>query len=315
MSRIFYALVLTAMASLPAGGASFSFIALGDMPYGKRSESYPPYEALIGEINRRAPRFVIHVGDTKSGSKKCSDKRLREQLRFLMRFQPPTIYTPGDNEWTDCHREKAGAFDPIERLDFIRREYFADPARSFGQAPMALEHQGGAGYPENARAMVEDVMVIAAHVVGSNNNLESRDAKAAAEFFARDPASVAWLRQGFAAAEAADAAAVVVAIHADMFEFAYSERHEDWYRHSGHRNFGTALIEAAERFGGPVLLVFGDSHRFRVFRPFPERAGNVMAVEVFGAEHMHAVEVLVETGLSAPFAVRPVLNPKTSNRQ
>ena len=28
----------------------------------------------------------------------------------------PVVYTPGDNEWTDCHRASAGGYLPTERL-------------------------------------------------------------------------------------------------------------------------------------------------------------------------------------------------------
>jgi hypothetical protein len=58
-----------------------------------------------------------------------------------------------------------------------------------------------------------------------------------------------------------------------------------------------------------VLLAFGDSHVFRVLRPFPETAPNVTALEVFGEADMHAVEVSVDTEDAAVFGYRPLLNP------
>ncbi|WP_101067873.1 metallophosphoesterase family protein [Roseovarius salinarum] len=287
---------------------TLSFVVLGDMPYGPPERVYPPYAALIDRINAIDPDLVIHVGDTKSGGAPCSDELLSEQLDFLERFEAPTLYTPGDNEWTDCHRTAAGGFDPVERLAYIRRTYFADPGRSFGAERITVRSQAAGGYPENVRAMLGDVMFVTAHVVGSNNNLEPRPA-AAREHFARDAANIRWLRASFA--EAAQARAVVLAIHADMFEFAFGPPWdpEGFLRHSGFKRFGEALVEEANAFGRPVLLVFGDSHRFRMFRPFRKTAPTVMALETFGARHMHAVQVDVTPSAAFPFAVRPVINP------
>lgn len=308
------AAVLAAAAS--ADAAEFRFVALGDMPYGEPAEVYAPFEALIAEVNARTPAFVIHIGDTKSGSTACSDQMLDEQRAYLNSFTAPLLYTPGDNEWTDCYRNAAGGFDPLERLAYIRSTYFADPGMSLGQTPVAVESQALVmaddfpGYPENVRLARDGVYVITVHVVGSNNNFEIRSPEAAAEFMARDAANLAWLDDSFAAALAAGAPGVVVAIQADMFEFDFNEfGDEAWLRHSGFANFGPALVRNAAAYGKPVLLVYGDSHIFRVFRPFPQTAPNVTALEVFGADDMHAVEVSVDTEDPAVFGYRPLLNP------
>lgn len=302
---------LAASLLLVAGAAAaepFRFIALGDMPYGEPAEVYPPFEALIGAVNARAPSLVVHVGDIKSGGTPCSDEMLTDQLAFMNRFSAPVIYTPGDNEWTDCHRKGAGGFDPLERLAFIKRTFFAAPERSLGAAPVAVESQAASGYPENTRLMHEGVMFVAAHVVGSNNNFEVRSPEAAAEFFARDAASTTWLKESFAAAAGAEA--VVLAIHANMFEFDFNEfGKEGWLRHSGFANFGEALQAEAAAFGKPVLLIYGDSHIFRLTRPLRKTAPNVLALEVFGAADMHAVEVEVDLARPGIFGVAPVLNP------
>ncbi|UWQ16479.1 metallophosphoesterase [Jannaschia sp. M317] len=299
---------LTVLAS-PALAEPFAIVALGDAPYGDPAEVYAPFETLIDTINATAPDLVLHVGDTKSGGTECSDQMLDDQLAFLNRFAAPTLYAPGDNEWTDCHRAKAGGFDPLDRLDRIRQTYFAAPETSFGMAHVTVESQADAGYPENARLMHKDVMVMTAHVVGSNNNFEVRDPAAVAEFFARDAANVTWLRDSFAAAQEAEA--LVLAIHADMFEFDFGPAWspEGWLRHSGFQNFGPALIEEAAAFGKPVLLIYGDSHRFRQSRPFADGAPNLMAVEVPGAANMHALTIGVDTDAPGIFSVSLLRNP------
>lgn len=290
----------------------FTVIALGDAPYGKPEEVYAPYEALIGAINARSPELVIHVGDTKSGSTPCSDALLGDQMAFLNSVAAPLLYTPGDNEWTDCHREKAGSFDPLERLAHIRATYFAKPARSFGKAPVPVTTQAAAGYPENARLMLNGVMVVTAHVVGSNNNFEIRDQTAVAEFFTRDAANIRWLKDGFAAAKAEGAAALVLAQQADMFEFdwaAEGDGDETWLRHSGFQNYGETLKAEAAAFGKPVLLVYGDSHVFRAMRPFPLAAPNVLALEVPGEKQMDAVEITIDPATSGVFSTALIKNP------
>jgi hypothetical protein len=301
-------LLLGAGAAVPE---PLRLVVLGDMPYGAPEATYPAFERLIGTINARAPDLVIHVGDTKSGGSPCSDAMLADQHAYMMRIDAPLLYTPGDNEWTDCHRERAGGYDPRERLAHIRATYFADPGQSLGARPLPVDHQGAEGYPENARLMLGEVMVMTAHVVGSNNGFEPHDAATAQEAIARDAANRAWLAASFAAARDAGAEAVILAIHADMFEFDFAPRWdaEGFLRHSGFARFAEALIGEAGRLGRPVLLTYGDSHRFRMFRPFPTRAPGIMALETFGAAHMHAVEVTVGTGEGYPFAVRPLMNP------
>ena len=121
------ALLATALLAAPAIAQEFSFVAIGDMPYGQPSEVYPLFEALIRRIDELDPALVVHVGDTKSGSTLCSDEVLGDQLGYLNSFEAPVLYTPGDNEWTDCHGEAAGGFDPLERLADIRDTYFTKP--------------------------------------------------------------------------------------------------------------------------------------------------------------------------------------------
>ena len=273
---------------LTAGAASadkpFTFVALGDMPYGKPAKVYPPFKVLIGQVNALKPAFTIHIGDTKSGSTPCSDKMLLDQLDFMNSFDAPLVYTPGDNEWTDCHRKKAGRFDPIERLAFLRKHYFSRGPQSLGKAPMKLERQSDlvkeyAKYPENARFVKESVHFLAAHVVGSNNNFEVRDRRAIAEFFARDKANVAWLKAGFDRAIATKAKALVLAVHADMFKPGFFRaKKEAFSGASGFKRFGDALLEKAAAFKKPVLLIYGDSHKYRITRPLPKKAPNVVAL-------------------------------------
>lgn len=312
-------LLLTSCLALGATAAlaePFKFIALGDMPYGEPAVVNPHFETLIETINARSPAFTVHIGDTKSGGTPCDDAMLNQQLTYMNSFNSATFYTPGDNEWTDCHRKNAGQFDPLDRLEFLRKNYYADLTKSLGKAPIAVESQPTvmpefAKFVENRRFLKDGVMIMSAHVVGSNNNFEVRDPAAAMEFFERDPANVAWLNNSFDAAIAAGAKAMVVAFHADMFEFDFNEfGDETFLRHSGFLNFANALVAKSVEFGKPVLIIYGDSHIFRVTRPFPTTGANIMALEVYGDQDMNAVEVTVNPDDAAVFSFTPVINPK-----
>ncbi|MEO8531779.1 MAG: metallophosphoesterase [Deltaproteobacteria bacterium] len=306
MSKLITALGLCLMASA-AQAEPFTFIALGDAPYGKPDEVYPAYETLIATINAKNPALVVHIGDIKSGSTPCSDELLSAQLDFMNSFAAPVMYTPGDNEWTDCHRKAAGEFDPLDRLAFLRAHFFAAP-KTLGQKTLDEETQVASGYPENARLMLNDVMFVTTHVVGSNNNFEVRDPKAVEEFFARDAANIVWLKESFAAAK--DSKALVISMQADMFEFDWNEFDDyAWLRHSGFATFGNALISEAAAYGKPVLLVYGDSHMYREARPFPLAAPNVLALEVPGEAHMDAVEVTVDVATGPVFSTMLLKNP------
>ncbi|HTE15619.1 MAG TPA: hypothetical protein VK642_11130, partial [Burkholderiales bacterium] len=132
-----YALAL----SLPAAAAQFSFAAMGDTPY-VLPEDFERFGRVIARINAARPAFTLHVGDIKPGNRPCSDEHFIKISDMFATFNQPLIYTPGDNEWTDCHRADNGAYDPIERLGKLRALFFADPARSLGREKIALEHQG-----------------------------------------------------------------------------------------------------------------------------------------------------------------------------
>lgn len=295
-----FCLPLALALSFAAQAQGFSFVALGDLPYGAPDKSYAPYRALIERINRIEPAFSVHVGDIKSGSTRCSDEEFSAQLEHFGRYAGAVVYTPGDNEWTDCHRANNGGYDPLERLGALRQRFF-DGQRSLGQRPMAVESQARlmpehGGYVENQRWQYQGVLFATLHLVGSNNNHESRDPQASAEFFERDAANVAWIKAAFEQAEQRQAKALVLAFQADMLE--PRTAYEDFPGHSGfRRSVGQTLLPLARQWGKPVLLIHGDSHRFVIDQPFTldkRPLPNVTRLEVPGAQDVRAVRVQVD---------------------
>ncbi len=306
--RCLLAAALGAAFAVPSCNAQgISFVALGDLPYGPRETSYPAYRELIRTVNAARPDFAIHIGDFKSGSTQCSDEEFSNQLAHFQEFSGALVYTPGDNEWTDCHRRNNGAYDPLERLQKLREMFFSE-GRSLGARPIAVENQsritpGRAGFVENQRFMRDSVLFVTVHIVGSNNNFEVRDPKAVAEFMQRDAANVEWIRDAYALAETRGASALVFAFQADVLDT--RSPFEDFPPWSGFRSsIGETLLPLAARWGRPVLMISGDSHRFKVDQPFrlngkPLR--NVTRLVVPGDDDVRAVRVQILPEAKQPF--------------
>jgi hypothetical protein len=308
-----YKCLLMAMlvcAAHSAWAQPFGFIALGDLPYGQAAQGYAPYKALIRAINHERPRFSIHIGDFKSGSTLCSDEESKVQLGHFGQFDSALVFTPGDNEWTDCHRSNNGSYDPLERLQALRSVFY--PAGlSLGKSPMAVQNQSAsmpafASFVENLRWLHQDVVFATLHIVGSNNNFEARDPRAVAEFFEREKANIAWIREAFAAARQSQAKALVFAMQADVFEA--KSLWDDFPAQSGFRNsIGETLLPLVAQANIPVLLIHGDSHVFRFDQPFTlnkKPLPQLTRLEVPGAGDVRAVQVTVDTRQRNPFAVR-----------
>lgn len=97
------------------------------MPYGSAFE--PQFDRVIDAINAsQRVRFVLHTGDTKGGSERCDHALLQRRFDQYRRFTLPFVLTPGDNDWTDCHRTNNGNYLPTERLQKFRQLFYPQPA-------------------------------------------------------------------------------------------------------------------------------------------------------------------------------------------
>lgn len=288
--------------------APFTIVAMGDAPYSDPLD-YLRFSGLIHTINALGPAFSVHVGDIKSGSRPCTDRRLTRIRDYFNDFNSALIYTPGDNEWTDCHRLSAGGWDPLDRLDLLRRTYFAT-AESHGKNPIRLTRQSDdkrfRKFVENARWDHGGVGFLTAHVVGSYNNAERRDAAARAEFKERDKASSTWIADGFAWARGTDKKGLVIFIHADPL------RGRDHDRKVG-RPFGRtvkALKQGALTFKKPVLVVHGDFHEYKLDKPFATASGktieNLTRLEVQGAPEVWATRIDIDPSTESLFRIAPL---------
>jgi hypothetical protein len=294
----------------------FEFVALGDMPYNLPGD-YEKFDRLISRVNALAPAFTIHVGDIVSGRTRCSEENFGNVLALFARFEGPLIYTPGDNEWTDCHRLLGGGYDPLERLQVVRRMFFPEPGKSLGQRRLTVETQSlnmasrFPAYVENVRFIWNGVQVASAHVVGSLNNFDEGRPGAVAEYEARNAANIAWIDDAFRVATANSAKALVLFWQANVHATPRSNRNAPFAKPF------EATVEAVARgaasFGKPVLVVFGDFHYFEV-SPFlnmkREPVRNVTRLQVYGDTQVHAVRVRVDPADPAVFGITPLIVPE-----
>jgi hypothetical protein len=140
------------------------------------------------------------------------------------------------------------------------------------------------------------VLFVTLHIVGSNNNFETRDTQATNEFFARDAANIAWVREAFKLAEKNQYRAIVFAFQANVF--ISRSMWEDFPAWSGFRNsIGQTLLPLAKEWNKPILIIHGDGHQFHFDQPFKLKGqvmSNITRLEVPGASDVRAVNVKVD---------------------
>ena len=251
---------------------------IGDVPY--IQSQFDAFPAWVADINADPDvETAVHLGDIKSGSTLCSDAYYDAIAGFFALFSDPLVYTPGDNEWTDCHRTNNGGYNPLERLAKVREVFFPRPNTTLGKKTHVRSQ---AGYPENVQWKEAKTVFGAVHVVGSNNSLAPWTGETAptpeqlAEATARIDATIAWIDDVFDKAEKTKARGVVVMMQADTFV-------GDNESASGFASILDRLGQRAAAFEHPVLLLQGDTHAFLTDAPFPG-APNLTRVVVQGAE-------------------------------
>jgi hypothetical protein len=267
----------TASEEEAANQQAFSFGVIGDIPYGEAEIAKFP--SRIQDINSdRSLDFVAHVGDIKNGSSVCSDDYFEHIRSEFDTFEHPLVYTPGDNEWVDCHRGNNGAYNPLERLAKLREVFFDAPGKTLG-ATMPVKSQEELGLPENVRFTRNRVAFSVVNIQGSNNSLQpwtgigetAVTPEQQAEVDHRMKAVVEQVRDTFNDAARRDDRAVVLMTQADMFDpslLAAATANPDSV--SGFREVIAAIVEETNRFDGPVYLINGDSHVYAENQPLAE---------------------------------------------
>ena len=335
----------------------------GDMPYSE-VQAQTGVPNLIADMNNSDIQFSVNDGDLKAGngltgnppSSNCTNELYAQSLAWLNSLEQPAMFTPGDNDWTDCDRPSNGGYNSLERLDYERALFFDTPY-SQGRQTMKQEVQtdqsclgyvsGPATGPtvtktvpcvENRRWEFKNVMYLTVNVQGSCNNL-CDTAPNPDEEAARSAADDTWLRDSFAKATANGDVAVMIIGQADPgFDLTgspFAGTSPDAptrdpktldpaglnavSKAPGFKDFLTTLRAETIAFRGPVVYVHGDTHYFRVDKPFLDAQGrrleNFTRVETFGDNavngnnDVHWVKALVDPQSRDVFAFQPQIVP------
>jgi hypothetical protein len=290
---------------------------IGDTPYGAAEIANFPNDVQAINADPAVSR-VVHLGDIKNGSSQCTDAYFASIRTDFDAFADPLVYTPGDNEWTDCHRLNNGGYNPLERLAKIRQVFFDVRGQTLGQQ-VPITAQDGATL-ENVLWSQAGAEFGVINVPGSNNSLlpwtgnTEPTPEQLAEVRSRTAADLQWIDRIFAAARASNAAGVFVGMQADMFSDEAT---------AGFDEIVNRLAVQAHQFHKPVVLFEGDSHLFRVDHPFtpgdplytkydiPVDAPNLTRVVVQGSTNCpHSyLRLHVDPTSSAVFSGQNVLLP------
>ncbi|WP_018332052.1 metallophosphoesterase [Actinomycetospora chiangmaiensis] len=255
----------------PAGNAPFTFAVIGDIPYGAAKIARFPKD--VDQINADPDvQFVDHLGDIKDGSSVCSDQYFAQIKAQFDRFADPLVYTPGDNEWTDCHRTNNGAYNPLERLAAVRKVFFPQPGKTLGQKSVGVAADGPE-FVENVSYERAGVGFAALHMVGSNDDLApwtgigktAPTPEQVAENQRRTADVLRLIDRTFDQAAASKEKAVALLMQADMFDPTVPNPQPSDY--SAFRPIVQRIADRSAAFGGPVYLFNGDSHVYNADRP------------------------------------------------
>ena len=293
-----------------SGVAPFAFALIGDMPYGAARET--PFTRLVDEINRDSDvDFVVHAGDIKAGSERCDDSLILRRFALYQNFERAFVFTPGDNEWTDCHRANNGGYNPLERLAYLRSVSFPQPGQTTGGKVRPVQTQAASGeyseFVENVMFRKHGVVFATAHVVGSNDGFEpwsgidpadsctTPNAARLAEVQRRQAAVRAWLDEVFAAA--AGSRAVFLLIQASPYNLPSNPA----LCPAGFTAFLEHLEALADEYDRPVMLAHGDDHFFFMDQPLANRLFS--RVQTYGESQVHWLKVHVDPKSSGVFSI------------
>jgi hypothetical protein len=339
-------------------GKPLTIAVFGDWPYSQTLLNNA--QLLINSVNAdRDVSLVVHAGDIHSGSMPCTSAGILPPIAasspgwnqgifsLFQRFNDPVVYTPGDNEWSDCHKSKqfsSGA--PLKELASVRQLFFSRPGVTLGKHVRRVASQAehfDLAYPSDSQ-FVENVMWHDSRVMfatfnvpgGSNDDtapwtgIFADPAAQATEVADRQGANLRWLQRTFDQAHEEHAKAVVIIVQADMWDpeaLATGGAGLDKYS-----PFVQLLANLTVKFGKPVLLLNGDTHLFESDRPLADPTSatgvihhtqavpNLQRVVVQGSTNVPAewLRLVIDTRKTQVFSWTNVpycANPATTNCQ
>ncbi|HKD96659.1 MAG TPA: hypothetical protein VKB69_03560 [Micromonosporaceae bacterium] len=202
-------LSVAAAASSDDSPGSYTFAMYGDAPYGTNPTDTAEFQAtpaFIASVNAASDvNFVGHVGDIHSGKQFCTEAYDRSIAGLWQAYTKPLVYTPGDNEWTDCHKagEGGGTYDPATgqikhvldpttgqpvdyaggdpaaNLALVRQIFFPQPGATLGSGSLHVDsqatdfdpaHPSDAQFVENVMWERKGMLFVTVDLPGGSNN-------------------------------------------------------------------------------------------------------------------------------------------------
>ena len=292
---------------------SFTYAVYGDAPYGvsptdtSETDATP---AFIDAVNADPDvSAVVHVGDIHSGKQYCTEAYDRQIAGLWSHFQDPMVYTPGDNEWTDCHKaaEGGGTYNPATRqIDFvkdaqgnlvdyaggnparnlglIRSTFFPKPGATLGSGSLrtisqatAFEpaHPEDAAYVENTIWLRKGFVFVTLDIPGGSNN--DTDPWYGAPTMSPEQAAETQQRTAADLRWLDHAFDIASAEHAQGLVLV--QQSDMWdldgkatAHVSQYEPIINSLANHTHKFGRPVLALEGDSHIYRSDNPLQQAA-------------------------------------------
>jgi hypothetical protein len=296
-----------------SSNGSFTYAVYGDAPYGvsptdtSETDATP---AFIDAVNSDPDvSAVVHVGDIHSGKQFCTESYDRQIAGLWSDFADPMVYTPGDNEWTDCHKaaEGGGTYNattgqieflkdgqgndvdyaggnPVANLDLVRSIFFAQPGATLGSGSLSTlsqataydpAHPEDAQYAENVIWKRKGFLFVTLNIPGGSN--DDTDPWYGAPSMSTEQATESQQRT------AADLRwldrAFQIASAEDAQGVVVVQQADMWdldgkapAHLAGYEPLVQSLAEHTVDFGRPVLTLEGDSHIYRSDNPLERGA-------------------------------------------
>ncbi len=291
-----------------------TIVILADTPYSDKEKQMlqGPDGILYRLINAENPSVIMHLGDLKSGGDSCTNELLNEHKTLLSQVQPGRIiYTPGDNDWTDCDRAWLfNSFDELERLEYLTKLMFNTPPSlsknlaGITKQPMQIE---------NKLWINERLAISTLHIVGTSNGrdgIRKSDKKSAIkQVDNRDKANIEWLKNIEENSKSFDA--LIIGFQADIYQQEVLQSPPCTSSSSGKCDafaiYRQAFQDLAKRINKPILISHGDTGEFC----FEQLENNLWHLNAAGDfRYLDATKVTFNKGsVEKPFIIKGLINP------
>jgi len=295
-----------------------TIVILADMPYSDKEKTMlqGPNGNLYRLINEISPSVVMHLGDLKNGGESCTDTLLKEHKVLLNQVYPgKVIYTPGDNDWTDCDRSSLPYnFDELERLDYLVKLMYQTPPLLTNNLEAITSQEPQI---ENKLWINNRLAMSTIHLVGTSNGRahieKSQQKNAIAKADTRDTLNLIWLKN--IENKTKDFDALIIGFQADIYQKSVitSKACNDSSSKScdAFAIYRQAFKDLASRIKKPVLISHGDTGEF-CFERLERNLWHLNAAGDF--RHLDATKVTFnKESVDNPFIINGLIKPNLPN--